>query len=52
MLFVAIKAMSVCHWWLSVTLANRLEVGLVVGLGLVQLLQSSFVDFPINNIRT
>jgi len=28
------------------------RLGLVVGLGLVQLLQSSFVDFAVNNTRT
>ena len=46
--------MSVGRCWLSVTVANRsitgLGIGLVVGLELVQLLQSSFVDFPVNSL--
>ena len=55
LIFTAIKAMSFCRCQLSVTVANRslivgLGIWLVVGLGLAQLIQSSFVDFPVNNI--
>ena len=50
-LFMAIEATSVCRCWLSVTVANRSIIAGQeqgqgqVGLGLVQLLQSSFVDW-------